>query len=50
MIDLIPTRKNDVLADKVALDGSVHTCLTVYRQLCVPSPFYPKTMPTCIGL
>ncbi|KAJ6452621.1 hypothetical protein C8R45DRAFT_847617 [Mycena sanguinolenta] len=47
MIDLIPTRESDVTSDKSSLDASVENTITVYAQVCIPSPFYPTVLPFC---
>jgi len=47
MIDMIPTRQNDVQSDKDQLDQSVGNSISKYEQLCVPSPLYPSRPPIC---
>jgi hypothetical protein len=50
MINLIPTRQSDVTDDKDQLDSSVGNTVTLYTQLCIPSPLYPGLMPVCAAL
>lgn len=50
MIDLIPTRKDDVTADKNDLDSSVKNAYTKYELACLPSPLYPNLPPVCASL
>jgi hypothetical protein len=50
MINLIPTKQGDVTADKNSLDASVVKTVTLYKQLCIPSPLYPTLPAICIGL
>jgi hypothetical protein len=47
MIAMIPTKQADVTADKNMLDTSVGNTITLYQQICIPSPLYPTIPPVC---
>jgi len=47
MIDMIPTREDDVKTNQGDLDQSVGNAITTYEQICVPNPLYPTFMPVC---
>ncbi|KAJ7330827.1 hypothetical protein DFH08DRAFT_708551 [Mycena albidolilacea] len=48
LIAMIPTKQADVTTDKNMLDGSVDNTISLYQQLCVPSPLYPTIPPICV--
>ncbi|KAJ7037267.1 hypothetical protein C8F04DRAFT_1093097 [Mycena alexandri] len=50
MINLIPCGAGSVTDDKNGLDTSVGNSITLYTQLCIPSPLYPTLMPICVAL
>jgi len=35
---------------KDSVDSSLGNVITLYGQLCIPSPLYPTIMPVCVGL
>ncbi|KAJ7315714.1 hypothetical protein DFH08DRAFT_820287 [Mycena albidolilacea] len=48
MIDLIPCGAGSVTNDKNGLDITVENSITLYTEVCVPSPLYPTVLPICI--
>ncbi|KAJ7642453.1 hypothetical protein DFH06DRAFT_1427924 [Mycena polygramma] len=50
LIALIPTRSGSVNTSKATLGAAVSETITLYGQLCIPSPLYPVIQPICIGL
>ncbi|KAF8970482.1 hypothetical protein BDZ97DRAFT_1791674 [Flammula alnicola] len=49
MINLIPTKADDVQTGAASLNTSVGNSITLYQQICVPSPLYPTIPPVCIA-
>ncbi|KAJ7867437.1 hypothetical protein B0H13DRAFT_2351935 [Mycena leptocephala] len=47
-INLIPTKQTDVTTDKNSLHSSVGNTITIYQQLCIPSPLYPGVPLVCV--
>ncbi|PPQ96027.1 hypothetical protein CVT25_013889 [Psilocybe cyanescens] len=50
LINLIPTRKPDVQESRKSLDASLTIAISTYREVCIPSPFYPSKGPTCVSV
>lgn len=48
MYKLIPTRMADVTEDNDELYRVVGGTITIYGQLCTPSPLYPDVRPVCV--
>ncbi|KAJ7882369.1 hypothetical protein B0H14DRAFT_3433473 [Mycena olivaceomarginata] len=48
MIDLIPCGAGSVTNDKNGLDISVENSITLYTEVCIPSPLYPVVLPVCV--
>ncbi|KAJ7330829.1 hypothetical protein DFH08DRAFT_966584 [Mycena albidolilacea] len=48
LIAMIPTKQANVTTDKNMLDDSVGNTITLYQQICIPSPLYPTVPPVCV--
>ncbi|KAJ6549984.1 hypothetical protein B0H19DRAFT_1073880 [Mycena capillaripes] len=48
LIDVVPTVAAGVQGDKDSLDTAVGNAISLYGQLCIPSPLYPTVLPVCV--
>jgi Hydrophobic surface binding protein A len=50
LISVVPSQQNAVTNDRDSVGTSLDNAITVYQQLCIPSPLYPNLQPICIAL
>ena len=44
-----PSQSKAISSDQGSLDASLSNAITVYEQLCIPSPLYPTIPPVCVS-
>jgi hypothetical protein len=49
-IEVVPSQQSAVTNDKNSVDTALGDTITLYDQICVPSPLYPTVQPVCVGL
>jgi hypothetical protein len=45
-----PSQANEITSSQQQLDTSLGNSISLYQQLCIPSPLYPTLKPICISL
>ncbi|KAJ7469590.1 hypothetical protein FB451DRAFT_1038703 [Mycena latifolia] len=50
LIAVIPSEASSAKSDYESLASSIESAISLYQQVCVPSPLYPSVAPVCVGL
>lgn len=50
LLAVAPTQRDTITNAQNTVDASLGDAITVYEQLCIPSPLYPAIQPVCVAL